>query len=125
MKTIKLVTGIFGKEPKQYEVELSTLSREGSRAGNPMYKFNLDIFLGEEENTRFVDRRIVYKAGEFNMGEVRDALVDHIAAQIAEEGSAVTFITEDDLVKYAKSPVKLTADIYKDSYGQLQVKLLY
>ena len=125
MKTIKLVTGIFGKEPKQYEVELSTLSREVSRAGNPMYKFNLDIFLGEEEHTRFVDRRIVYKAGEFNMGEVRDALVDHIAAQIAEEGSAVTFITEDDLVKYAKSPVKLTADIYKDSYGQLQVKLLY
>ena len=125
MKTIKLVTGIFGKEPKQYEVELSTLSREVSRAGNPMYKFNLDIFLGEEENTRFVDRRIVYKAGEFNMGEVRDALVDHIAAQIAEEGSAVTFITEDDLVKYTKSPVKLTADIYKDSYGQLQVKLLY
>ena len=59
------------------------------------------------------------------MGEVRDALVDHIAAQIAEEGSAVTFITEDDLVKYTKSPVKLTADIYKDSYGQLQVKLLY
>ena len=125
MKTIKLVTGIFGKEPKQYEVELSTLSREVSRAGNPMYKFNLDIFLGEEENTRFVDRRIVYKAGEFNMGEVRDALVDHIAAQIAEEGSAVTFITEDDLVKYTKSPVKLTADIYKDNYGQLQVKLLY
>ena len=125
MKTIKLVTGIFGKEPKQYEVELSTLSREVSRAGNPMYKFNLDIFLGEEENTRFVDRRIVYKAGEFNMGEVRDALVDHIAAQIAEEGSAVTFITEDDLIKYTKSPVKLTADIYKDSYGQLQVKLLY
>ena len=125
MKTIKLVTGIFGKEPKQYEVELSTLSREVSRAGNPMYKFNLDIFLGEEENTRFVDRRIVYKAGEFNMGEVRDALVDHIAAQIAEEGSAVTFITEDDLVKYTKSPVKLFADIYKDCYGQLQVKLLY
>ena len=125
MKTIKLVTGIFGKEPKQYEVELSNLSREVSRAGNPMYKCNLDIFLGEEENTRFVDRRIVYKAGEFNMGEVRDALVDHIAAQIAEEGSAVTFITEDDLVKYTKSPVKLTADIYKDSYGQLQVKLLY
>lgn len=125
MKTIKLVTGIFGKEPKQYAVELSNLSREVSRAGNPMYKFNLDIFLGEEENTRFVDRRIVYKAGEFNMGEVRDALVDHIAAQIAEEGSAVTFITEDDLVKYTKSPVKLTADIYKDSYGQLQVKLLY
>ena len=125
MKTIKLVTGIFGNEPKQYEVELSNLSREVSRAGNLMYKFNLDIFLGEEENTRFVDRRIVYKAGEFNMGEVRDALVDHIAAQIAEEGSAVTFITEDDLVKYTKSPVKLTADIYKDSYGQLQVKLLY
>ena len=125
MKTIKLVTGIFGKEPKQYEVELSTLSREVSRAGNPMYKFNLDIFLGEEENTRFVDRRIVYKAGEFNRDEVRDALVDHIAAQSAEEGSAVTFITEDDLVKYTKSPVKLTADIYKDSYGQLQVKLLY
>lgn len=125
MKTMKLVTGIFGKEPKQYEVELSNLSREVSRAGNLMYKFNLDIFLGEEENTRFIDRRIVYKAGEFNMGEVRDALVDHIAAQIAEEGSAVTFITEDDLVKYTKSPVKLTADIYKDSYGQLQVKLLY
>ena len=125
MKTIILVTGIFGNEPKQYEVELSTLSREVSRAGNPMYKFNLDIFLGEEENTRFVDRRIVYKAGEFNMGEVRDALVDHIAAQLAKDGSAVTFITEEDLLKYTKSPVKLTADIYKDSYGQLQVKLLY
>ena len=125
MKTIKLVTGIFEKEPKQYKVELSCLSREVSRAGNPMYKFNLDIFLGEEENTHFVDRRIVYKAGEFNMGEVRDALVDHIAAQLAKDGSAVTFITEEDLLKYTKSPVQLTADIYKDSYGQLQVKLLY
>ena len=125
MKTMKLVTGIFGKEPKQYEVELSNLSREVSRAGNPMYKFNLDIFLGEEENTYFVDRRIIYKAGEFNMGEVRDALVEHVAAQLAKDGSIITFVTEDDLVKYTKSPVKLFADIYKDCYGQLQVKLLY
>ena len=125
MKTIKLVTGIFGKEPKQYEVELSTLSREVSRVGNPMYKFNLDIFLGEEENTRFVDRRIVYKAGEFNMCEVRDALVDHIAARLAKDGSAVPFITEEDLLEYTKTPVQLFADIYKDYNGQLQVKLLY
>ena len=125
MKTMKLVTGIFAKEPKQYEVELSNLSREVSRAGNPMYKFNLDIFLGEEENTYFVDRRIIYKAGEFNMGEVRDALVEHVAAQLAKDGSTITFVTEDDLVKYTKSPVKLFADIYKDCYGQLQVKLRY
>lgn len=125
MKTIKLVTGIFGNEPKQYEVELSCLSQEVSRAGNPMYKFKLDIFLGEEENTRFVDRRIVYKAGEFNMSEVRDALVDHIAARLAKDGSAVPFITEEDLLKYTKTPVQLFADIYKDCNGQLQVKLLY
>ena len=120
MISIKIVTGISEKETKRYKVEISCLSREVSRAGNTMYKFNLDIFLGEEENTHFVDRRIVYKAGEFNMGEVRDALVDHIAAQLAKDGSAVPFITEQDLLNYTKSPLELTADIYQDIYVQLQ-----
>ena len=39
-----------------------------------MYVLNCDIILAKSKDEKVVDRRVVYKAGETQMNEVRDAL---------------------------------------------------
>ena len=91
-----------------------------------MYVFNCDIILAKSKDEKVVDRRIVYKSGETQMNEVRDALVGYVAAKLAKDGTEVPYVTESVLLDTVKdTEVSLKADVYHSSQGNLIVSLLY
>ena len=124
MKTT-VATGIYLKR-KPHNVVVSNIRKDISQRGMPMYVLNCDIILEESEDARVVDRRVVYKAGETQMAEVRDALVGYVAAKLAEDGTEVPYVTEDVLLKTVKNTnVDLEADVYRSSQGNLIISFLY
>ena len=91
-----------------------------------MYVMNCDIILAKSEDEKVVDRRTVYKSGEPQMSEVRDALISYVAEKLAEDGTEVPYVTEDLLLKTVKNvEVTLKADVYRSSQGNLIISLLY
>ena len=85
-----------------------------------------DIILAENGDERVVDRRVVYKAGETQMNEVRDALINFVATKLAEEGTEIPYVTEDVLLETVRNTeVNLKADVYRSGQGNLIISLLY
>ena len=120
-----VATGIYN-EKRTYNVLVSNIRKDVSQRGTSMYVLNCDIILAENGDERVVDRRVVYKAGETQMSEVRDALISYVAAKLAEEGTEVPYVTEAVLLETVKNDeVSLKADVYRSSQGNLIVSLLY
>ena len=93
-----------------------------------MYVITVYIVLAydAEEHTLVCDKRRLYKAGEFQMQEVRDALTACVAEEIAKSGEQILFLTDDVLISTLKGKqVVISADVVRGSNGQLQITLLF
>ena len=125
MKTT-VATGIYSPKKTTYEVLVSNIRKDVSQKGIPMYVFNCEIVLAKSKNEIVVDKRVVYKAGETQMNEVRDALIGYVASKLAKDGTEVPYVTESVLLNTVKdTEISLKADVYRSSQGNLIVSLLY
>ena len=125
MKTT-VATGIYSPKKTTYEVLVSNIRKDVSQKGIPMYVFNCEIVLAKSKDEIVVDKRVVYKAGETQMNEVRDALIGYVASKLAKDGTEVPYVTESVLLNTMKdTEISLKADVYRSSQGNLIVSLLY
>ena len=112
-----------------YDVVITNLQRSVSKSsGNDMYVMDVYIILAydEKEQTVIADKRRLYKAGQFQMQEVRDSLTSAVAKQLAESGEEILFLTDEVLENTLKGKqAEVTADIVRGSNGQLNITLLF
>ena len=112
-----------------YDLIITNLQRTVSKSsGRDMYVMDAYIILAydEKEQTVIADKRRLYKSGEFQMQEVRDALTSAVAKQLAESGEKILFLTDEVLENTLKGKqAEVTADIVRGSNGQLQITLLF
>ena len=111
-----------------YDVVVKDLQRTVSKnSGKDMYVIDIYIILAYDKNEKHViaDKRRLYKAGEFQMQEVRDALTLAVAKQLAKSGEKIPFLTDELLESTLDGKqAKITADIVRGSNGQLNITLL-
>ena len=118
-------TGIY-KERETHDVVVSNIRKDVSQRGIPMYVMDCEIVLAKSEDETVVDKRVVYKAGETQMAEVRDALIGYVAKKLADEGTEIPYVTESKLLETVKNDeVNLKADVYRSGQGNLIISLLY
>ena len=112
-----------------YDIVITDLQSTVSKSsGKDMYVMTAYIVLAydNEEKTLVCDKRRLYKAGEYQMQEVRDALTSCVANEIAKSGEKILFLTDDVLISTLKGKqAVVSADIVRGSNGQLQITLLY
>ena len=112
-----------------YDVIITNLQRSVSKnSGKDMYVMDVYIVLAydKEEKTLVCDKRRLYKAGEFQMQEVRDSLTSAVAKQLVESGEKIFFLTDEILENTLKGKqAEVTADIVRGSNGQLNITLLF
>ena len=112
-----------------YDLVITNLQRTVSKSsGRDMYVMDAYIILAydEKEQTVIADKRRLYKSGEFQMQEVRDALTSAVAKQLAESGEKILFLTDEVLENTLRGKqAVVTADIVRGSNGQLQITLLF
>ena len=112
-----------------YDLIITNLQRTVSKSsGKDMYVMDAYIVLAydKDEKTVIADKRRLYKSGEFQMQEVRDALTSAVAKQLAESGEKILFLTDEILENTLKGKqAEVTADIVRGSNGQLQITLLF
>ena len=112
-----------------YDLVITNLQRTISKSsGNEMYVMDVYIILAydKDEKTVIADKRRLYKAGQFQMQEVRDALTSAVAQQLAESGEKILFLTDEVLENTLRGKqAVVTADIVRGSNGQLQITLLF
>ena len=112
-----------------YDLVITNLQRTVSKSsGRDMYVMDAYIILAydEKEQTVIADKRRLYKSGEFQMQEVRDALTSAVAKQLAESGEKILFLTDEVLENTLKGKqAEVTADIVRGSNGQLSITLLF
>ena len=111
-----------------YDVVIKDLQRTVSKnSGKDMYVLDAYIILAYDKNEKHViaDKRRLYKAGEYQMQEVRDALTLAVAKQLAKSGEKIFYITDEVLENTLKGKqAEVTADIVRGSNGQLNITLL-
>ena len=117
------------KKLDNYDVVITNLQRSVSKnSGRDMYVMDAYIILAydKDEKTITADKRRLYKAGEFQMQEVRDALTSAVAKQLAKTGEKIPFITDEILENTLEGKQAVTtADIVRGSNGQLNITLLF
>ena len=128
--TVELASPLHGYRTLDvYDVIITNLQRSVSKnSGRDMYVMDVYIVLAydKEEKTLVCDKRRLYKAGEFQMQEVRDALTSAVAKQLAESGEEILFLTDEVLENTLKGKqAEVTADIVRGSNGQLNITLLF
>ena len=123
---ITLATGIYGNEKQIMDVVISNVRKDVSQKGVQMYVLDCDIILAKSKDETVIDRRVLYKTGETQMSEVRDALISYVADKLAKAGTPVAYVTEQTLLDtIKKDKVTLKADVYRSDRGNLIVSLLY
>lgn len=112
-----------------YDVVITDLQSTVSKSsGKDMYVMTAYIVLAydAEEKTLICDKRRLYKAGEYQMQEVRDALTACVAEEIAKSGEQILFLTDEVLESTLRGKqAVVSADIVRGSNGQLQITLLF
>lgn len=112
-----------------YDVIITNLQRSVSKnSGNDMYVMDAYIVLAydEEEKTLVCDKRRLYKSGEYQMREVRDALTTCVADEIAKSGEKILFLTDEVLESTLRGKqAVISADVVRCSNGQLNITLLF
>lgn len=127
---VEVATPLHGyRQLDNYDVVITDLQSTVSKSsGKDMYVMTAYIVLAydAEEHTLVCDKRRLYKAGEYQMQEVRDALTTCVANEIAKSGEKILFLTDDVLVSTLKGKqAVVSADVVRGSNGQLQITLLY
>jgi hypothetical protein len=123
---VQLATGIYSEKKDTKDVVISNIRREVSQKGVRMYVMDCDIVLAKSKDETVIDRRVLYKTGETQMSEVRDALISYVADKLAKAGTAVTYVTEQTLLDtIGNDRVTMKADVYRSERGNLIVSLLY
>ena len=83
--TVEMASPLHGyRKLDNYDVVITNLQRTISKnSGRDMYVLDAYVILAydEKEHTVIADKRRLYKAGEFQMQEVRDALLSAVAKQ--------------------------------------------
>ena len=128
--TVEVASPLHGyKTLDTYDVVVKDLQRTVSKnSGKDMYVMDVYIILAYDKNEKTVvaDKRRLYKAGEFQMQEVRDSLVTAVAKQLAKSGEKILYITDEILENTLKGKqAEITADIVRGSNGQLNITLLF
>ena len=128
--TVELASPLHGyRTLDTYDLIITDLQRSVSKtSGRDMYVMTVYIVLAydKEEKTLVCDKRRLYKSGEFQMQEVRDALTTVVAKEIAESGEKILFLTDEVLESTLKGKqVVLSADVVRNSNGQLNMTLLF
>lgn len=128
--TVEVASPLHGyKTLDTYELIITDLQRTVSKnSGKDMYVMDVHIVLAydAEEHTLVCDKRRLYKSGEFQMQEVRDALTSAVAQEIAKSGEQILFLTDEVLESTLRGKqVVISADIVRGSNGQLQITLLF
>lgn len=112
-----------------YDLIIANLQRSVSKnSGNDMFVMDVYIILAydADEKTIIADKRRLYKSGEYQMQEVRDALTSVVAQQIAESGEKILFLTDEILENTLKGKQAIIkADVVRCSNGQLNITLLF
>ena len=127
---VELATPLHGyRKLDNYDVIVTNLQRTVSKnSGQDMYVMTIYIVLAydKEEKHVIADKRRLYKAGEFQMQEVRDALTSAVAKHLAKTGEKIFYITDEILENTLKGKqAEVTADIVRGSNGQLNITLLF
>ena len=127
---VELATPIGGyAQLDTYDIILTDLQKSVSKtSGSDMFVATAYIILAFDMDNKklVVDKRRLYKAGEYQMAELRDALTFPITAELAKTGSEIKFITDDVLLATLKNKeVIISADIVRGSNGQLNIALLF
>ena len=128
--TVEVASPLHGyKTLDTYDVIVTNLQRSVSKnSGRDMYVMDVHIVLAydAEEHTLVCDRRRLYKAGEFQMQEVRDSLTSAVAEEIAKTGEKILFLTDEVLENTLRGKqAVISADIVRGSNGQLNITLLF
>ena len=126
---VELASPMHGyRKLDNYDVVIKDLQRTVSKnSGRDMYVLDAYIILAYDKEKKHIiaDKRRLYKAGEFQMQEVRDALILAVARQLAKSGEKIPFLTDEILESTLKGKqAKITADIVRGSNGQLNITLL-
>ena len=112
-----------------YDLVITNLQRTVSKSsGRDMYVMDAYIILAydEKEQTVIADKRRLYKSGEFQMQEVRDALTSAVAQQLAESGEKILFLTNEVLENTLRGKQSFFfAYIFRVINGQLNITLLF
>ena len=127
---VEVATPLHGyKTLDNYEVIITDLQSTVSKSsGKDMYVMTAYIVLAydNEEKTLICDKRRLYKAGEYQMQEVRDALTACVAEEIAKSGEQILFLTDEVLESTLRGKqVVISADMVRGSNGQLNITLLF
>ena len=127
--TVEVASPLHGyRKLDNYDVVIKDLQRTVSKnSGKDMYVLDAYVILAydKEEKHIIADKRRLYKAGEFQMQEVRDALTSVIARQLAKSGEKILYITDEILENTLEGKqAEITADIVRGSNGQLNITLL-
>ena len=128
--TIEVASPLHGyRTLDTYDVIITDLQSTVSKnSGKDMYVMTAYVVLAydAEEKTLVCDKRRLYKAGEFQMQEVRDALTACVAEEIAKSGEQILFLTDDVLISTLKGKqAVISADVVRGSNGQLNITLLF
>lgn len=128
--TVETASPLHGyRKLDNYDVVITNLQRTVSKnSGRDMYVLDVYIILAYDKNEKHViaDKRRLYKAGEYSMQEVRDALTTAVARQLAKSGEKILYITDEILESTLEGKqAEITADIVRGSNGQLQITLLF
>ena len=112
-----------------YDLTITNLQRTVSKnSGRDMYVMDVYIILAcdHDEKTIIADKRRLYKSGEFQMQEVRDALTSVVAQEIAKSGEKILFLTDEVLENTLRGKqAVVSADVVRGSNGQLNITLLF
>ena len=128
--TVEIANPLHGyRTLDTYDIIITNLQRSVSKnSGNDMYVMDVHIVLAydAEEHTLVCDKRRLYKSGEYQMQEVRDALTSAVAQEIAKSGEQILFLTDEVLESTLQGKqVVISADIVRGSNGQLNITLLF
>lgn len=127
--TVEMASPLHGyRKLDNYDLIITDLQSTVSKSsGKDMYVMTAYIVLAydAEEKALVCDKRRLYKAGEYQMQEVRDALTTCIAKQLAKSGEKILYITDEVLLSTLKGKqAVVSADIVRGSNGQLNITLL-
>ena len=128
--TVEVASPLHGyRKLDNYEVIITDLQSTVSKSsGKDMYVMTVYVVLAydEEEKTLVCDKRRLYKAGAYQMQEVRDALTACVADEIAKSGEKILFLTDEVLESTLRGKqAVISADIVRGSNGQLNITLLF
>ena len=126
---VELASPMHGyRKLDNYDVVIKDLQRTVSKnSGKDMYVLDAYVILAYDKEKKHIiaDKRRLYKAGEYQMQEVRDALTSAVAKQLAKSGEKIFYITDEILENTLQGEqAEITADIVRGSNGQLNITLL-